>query len=410
MKRKDCVAMLLVGGQGSRLRCLTSDIAKPGIVFGGKYRIVDFCLSNCVNSGIEIVGMLTQYKPFLLNSYVGVGSAWDLDVDRGGLHILPPYQGQKGGTWYKGTANAIYQNINYIDQYNPKQVLILSGDHIYKMDYTKMLAAHKANRADVTIAVLEVPYEEASRFGIMTVDEKNRITKFTEKPREPDGTLASMGIYVFEWEVLRNALIVDEANPDSENDFGKNVIPRLLKEGKRMFAYRHNGYWKDVGTIDSYYWANMELLGDTPSLDLYDRDIRIISNSNADAKPPQYIGPEATIRNSIISNGCRVLGHVENSILSPGVVVGAGASIRDSILFPEVEIGEEALLEKTIVGENARIGSRCQVGGEAEKTAGAEEAAVISDGITIIENGVRLEPGTRIAAGREITKERGEGA
>lgn len=396
MKRKDCVAMLLVGGQGSRLKALTANIAKPGLTFGGKYRIVDFCLSNCVNSGIETVGMLTQYKPFLLNYYVGLGSAWDLDIDNGGLHILPPYQGPKGGTWYKGTANAIYQNINFIDQYNPNHVLILSGDHIYKMNYNAMLQEHIDNNADATIAVLDVPYEEASRFGIMSVDEQDRITKFTEKPKVPDSTLASMGIYIFSWELLRDALIVDEENPHSENDFGKNVIPALLKENKRLFAHRFNGYWKDVGTIESYYYSNMELLGDTPSLDLYEKNYKISSNSNTDARPPQYIGNKAVIKNSIICNGCTILGHIENSLISPGVTVKEGAVIKDSIIFPDVQIFEKAKIDKAIVGEKAVIGEGSVIG---IKT----ETPVQPNGITIIEDHVQISPKSRIIAGSEIT-------
>ena len=396
MKRKDCVAMLLVGGQGSRLKALTANIAKPGLIFGGKYRIVDFCLSNCVNSGIETVGMLTQYKPFLLNSYVGLGSSWDLDIDDGGLHILPPYQGHKGGTWYKGTANAIYQNINFIDQYNPNHVLILSGDHVYKMNYNAMLQEHIDNNADATIAVLDVTYEEASRFGIMSVDEQDRITKFTEKPKVPDSTLASMGIYIFSWELLRDALIVDEANPHSENDFGKNIIPSLLKDDKRLFAHRFNGYWKDVGTIESYYVSNMELLGDTPSLDLYEKNFRISSNSNADARPPQFIGSKAVIKNSIICNGCTILGHIENSLISPGVTVKEGAIVKDSIVFTDVQILEKAKVNKTIIGDNAVIGEGSVIG---IKTDAPEQP----NGITIIEDHVHISPKSRIIAGSEIT-------
>ncbi len=396
MKRKECVAMLLVGGQGSRLKCLTSNIAKPGLVFGGKYRIVDFCLSNCVNSGIETVGMLTQYKPFLLNSYVGVGSAWDLDIDTGGLHILPPYQGTKGGTWYKGTANAIYQNINFIDQYNPKYVLVLSGDHVYKMNYNTMLQEHIDNNSDATIAVLDVPYEEASRFGIMSVDENNKITKFIEKPKVPESTLASMGIYIFSWDVLRDALIVDEANPYSENDFGKNVIPRLLSDKKRLYAHRFDGYWKDVGTIESYYVANMELLGDLPSLDLFEKNFKITSNSNTDARPPQYIGSNSEIKNSLICNGCTILGKVENSLISPGVTIQEGAVVKDSIIFPDVVIMEKAIVNKTIVGENVVIGEESMIGT-------ATKTPVQPNGITIIENNVKITPKSRIVAGSEIT-------
>lgn len=396
MKRNECIAMLLVGGQGSRLRCLTSNIAKPGLIFGGKYRIVDFCLSNCVNSGIETVGMVTQYKPFLLNSYVGVGAAWDLDLDKGGLHILPPYLGPKGGTWYKGTANAIYQNINFIDQYNPKFVLILSGDHIYKMDYNAMIKEHTNKDADVTIAVLNVPYEEASRFGIMSVDEENRITKFTEKPQIPESTLASMGIYIFNWSVLRKALIIDEANQDSENDFGKNVIPNLLMNKKRMFAYKFEGYWKDVGTIESYYVANMELLGSKPSLDLYDKSQKVISNSNSDARPPQYLGPNAIVRNSITSNGCSIFGRVENSIISPGVTVEEGAFVKDSIIFNDVKIGEKATVMKTIIGENVVVGGESIIGIP-------NENPNAPNGITIIENNSEISPKSMIDAGSEIT-------
>ncbi len=396
MKKKECVAMLLVGGQGSRLKCLTANIAKPGLVFGGKYRIVDFCLSNCVNSGIETVGMLTQYKPFLLNSYVGVGSAWDLDIDTGGLHILPPYQGQRGGTWYKGTANAIYQNINFIDQYNPKCVLVLSGDHVYKMDYRNMLQEHMDTNSDATIAVLDVSYEEASRFGIMSVDEDNRITKFTEKPKVPESTLASMGVYIFAWDVLRDALIVDEANPYSENDFGKNIIPKLLSDNKRLYAHRFDAYWKDVGTIESYYEANMELLGDSPSLDLFEKNFKITSNSNTDARPPQYIGSKSSIKNSLICNGCTILGKVENSLISPGVTIKEGAVVKDSIIFPDVIIQENARVNKSIIGEDVVIGEESVIGTATKKP-------VQPNGITIIENNMKISPKSRIVAGSEIT-------
>ena len=396
VKRKRCVAMLLVGGQGSRLNCLTANIAKPGLIFGGKYRIVDFCLSNCVNSGIETVGMLTQYKPFLLNSYVGQGSAWDLDIDNGGLHVLPPYHGLKGGTWYKGTANSIYQNIDFIDRYNPKYVLVLSGDHVYKMDYETMIQEHIDKNSDATIAVINVPYEEASRFGIMSVDEEDRITKFTEKPKIPESTLASMGIYIFSWEVLKDALIVDEANPHSENDFGKNVIPRMLIDKKKLQAHRFDNYWKDVGTIESYYFANMELLGDSPSLDLFEKNFKIISNLGVDARPPQFIGAKSAIKNSLISNGCTILGHVENSLISPGVTIKEGAVVKDSIVVPDVIIMEKAKVNKSIIGENVVVGEGAVIGT-------ATKTPVEPNGITIIEDNVGISPKSRIVAGSEIT-------
>ncbi|MDR2736074.1 MAG: glucose-1-phosphate adenylyltransferase, partial [Gracilibacteraceae bacterium] len=325
-QRKECLAMLLAGGQGSRLGSLTRNLAKPAVSFGGKYRIIDFSLSNCAHSGIDTVGVLTQYKPFRINSYVSLGTAWDLDALSGGLSILPPFVSEDGGCWYKGTANAVYQNMDFINDHVPEYVLIISGDHIYRMNYNLMLEYHKAKKADVTISVINVSKQEASRFGIVSTDGDGQIMKFVEKPKEPDSTLASMGVYIFSWDVLREALEEDNADPQSDNDFGKNVIPRLLNQEKKLFAYTFEGYWKDVGTVESYYNANMELLLDHPSLDLFASGPRIYSNE--DILPPQYIGPRARISNSLVSNGCVILGTVENSILAQGVVVEEGAHIE----------------------------------------------------------------------------------
>ncbi len=358
MPKKEIVAMLLAGGQGSRLGALTKKIAKPAVSFGGKYRIIDFSLSNCVNSEIDTVGVLTQYKPLLLNSYIGIGTAWDLDNAFGGVHILPPFMGEDGGSWYKGTANAVYQNIDFINYYDPDYVLIISGDHIYQMDYRLMLDFHKKSNADLTISVIEVPWKEAPRFGIMTCDADGRIIKFSEKPPKPDSNLASMGIYIFSWPVLYQALIEDEQNPASDHDFGKNVIPMLLNQGKRLYAYRFQGYWKDVGTIESYYEANMELLYEQPELDIFG-GARIFSNS--DVLAPHYLGPHAKVVNSLISNGCIVHGEVVNSILAPGVFVGEKAAIHDSIVLPKAAVQEGACLSRAIVMEGIQVGPGCLI-------------------------------------------------
>lgn len=365
MSKKECVAMLLAGGQGSRLGCLTRNIAKPAVSFGGKYRIIDFSLSNCVNSDIDTVGVLTQYKPFLLNSYIGLGAAWDLDDAQGGVHILPPYVGEEGGEWYKGTANAIYQNIDFINHYNPDYVLIISGDHIYRMDYSKMLDFHKEKKADVTISVMPVPWEEASRFGIISTDLEGKIVRFSEKPEKPDSNLASMGIYIFSWPFLKAALIKDEKDETSDNDFGKNVIPMLLEEERRMFAYKFQGYWKDVGTIESYYEANMDLLLPNPEFDFFDDRRKIFSNS--DFYPPHYIGSKAKISNSIISNGCIIQGEVINSILAPGVFVGENSKVENSILLPNARMAKDCYLRKCIVGEQASIEDYTVIGMDEEK-------------------------------------------
>ncbi len=350
---KECIAMLLAGGQGSRLYALTQRLAKPAVPFGGKYRIIDFPLSNCVNSGIDTVGILTQYQPLVLNEYIGNGQPWDLDRLYGGVHVLPPYQTATGSDWYKGTANAIYQNINFIDRYNPNYVVILSGDHIYKMDYGKMLDFHKENGADCTIAVMEVPWEEAGRFGIMTADENNVITKFEEKPKEPKSNLASMGIYIFTWEKLRKFLIKDEANPASDNDFGKNIIPSMLASKEKMVAYHFEGYWKDVGTISSLWDANMDLLNPNVSLDVWSDDWKIYSRNSG--MPGQWIGANAVIDNSMVTEGCRVEGKLIQSVLFAGVKVGEGAVVEDSIVMPGAVMDPGATGKYSIIAENVVV-------------------------------------------------------
>jgi glucose-1-phosphate adenylyltransferase len=360
MKKKKCIAMLLAGGQGTRLGKLTSSIAKPAVSFGGKYRIIDFGLSNCVNSGIDTVGILIQYKPLILNRYVETGESWDLAVADGGVHILPPYAGETGGQWYEGTADAIFHNIDFIDMYNPDTVLILSGDHIYKMDYNKMLEAHIENEADLTVSVIEVPMEEASRFGIMTADENGNITKFSEKPKNPDSNLASMGIYIFSWPSLRKALLMDHENPDSSHDFGNDIIPKMLEAQRKLIVYRFEGYWRDVGTVQSYYDSQMDLMDDVQNIDVFTKNMRIFSNSNI--YPPQYIGPEANIGQSLICNGCTVYGDVNHSILGSGVVIGEGSVIEDSIILPNAVIGRNCRITRAIVNEGATVEDRAEIG------------------------------------------------
>ena len=375
--------MLLAGGQGSRLYALTQRLAKPAVPFGGKYRIIDFPLSNCVNSGIDTVGILTQYQPLVLNEYIGNGQPWDLDRLYGGVHVLPPYQTATGSDWYKGTANAIYQNINFIERYEPEYVVILSGDHIYKMDYSKMLEFHKAHNADCTIAVMEVPWEEASRFGIMTADEEGTITRFQEKPKNPESNLASMGIYIFTWTKLRKYLAEDEADPASDNDFGKNIIPNMLAANEHMVAYPFEGYWKDVGTIDSLWEANMDLLDPNVALNVGDDDWRIYSRNSG--MPGHYIGTDADVQNSMITEGCQVHGKVEKSVLFAGVKVGAGAVVEESIVMPGAVIEEGAHVSYAIVAENVVVKKDAVVGCTKEQ---AEEPdkwgiAVIGEGVTI---------------------------
>ncbi|WP_080838203.1 glucose-1-phosphate adenylyltransferase [Cohnella massiliensis] len=360
MRRNECIAMLLAGGEGRRLGVLTKDLAKPAVHFGGKYRIIDFTLSNCVNSGIETVGVLTQYQPLVLNRHLGIGSPWGLDRRDGGMHVLPPYVRQKGGSWYKGTANAIFQNIGFIERYDPEYVLIISGDHIYKMNYELLLEAHKANRADATIAVISVPWADASRFGILNVDEDGKVLEFEEKPKQPKSNLASMGVYMFSWPVLRDALLRDDEDKMSSNDFGKDIIPKLLGEEARLFSYRFDGYWKDVGTIESLWEANMNLLEGSPALDLNDRSWRIYSVSPN--QPAQYLSPEASVTNSLINEGCVVEGRINRSVLFHGVKAGKGSFIEDSVIMPGAVIEPGARIVRAIVGENAIVGSGCRVG------------------------------------------------
>ena len=386
-KKKECVAMLLAGGQGSRLTVLTAKTAKPAVTFGGKYRIIDFPLSNCANSGIDTVGVLTQYQPLVLNEYIGTGLPWDLDRNYGGVKILPPYQGKKGADWYKGTANAIYQNLQFIERYDPDYVLILSGDHIYRMNYAQMLAAHKASGAACTIAVIDVTLEEASRFGILTTDEEGKIIRFTEKPKNPDSTKASMGIYIFNRKELAKYLIDDAADPKSSNDFGKNIIPAMLAAGEKMMAYTFKGYWKDVGTIDSLWEANMDLLGEHPALQLGDRDWRILSrHENA---PPQIIGENGKVENSSITEGCAIYGTVRNSVLGENVQVLEGAIVEDSVLMGECVIGEGAVVKYAILDRDVEIGKNAHVG----------KARSEAKGITVIGEGTRIEDGAVVADG-----------
>lgn len=360
MYKKKIVAMLLAGGQGSRLYALTHKLAKPAVSFGGKYRIIDFTLSNCVNSDIDTVGVLTQYQPLILNDYIGNGQPWDLDRSKGGVHILSPYQAMDGAQWYKGTANAIYQNIHFIESYDPEHVLILSGDHIYRMDYSKMLDYHVKKNADCTIAVLKVPMEEASRFGIMSVNENSRITEFAEKPKQPKSNLASMGIYIFRRDKLVEYLKADEKDVNSSNDFGKNIIVNMLNDNMNMVAYPFEGYWKDVGTITSLWEANMDLLGEKPIFALNHKTLTIYARNQA--RPPHYLANEAIIKNSLITEGCEIYGTVENSVLSQGVVVAKGAVVRNSVIMSNVKIGENCVIDYTIIDEDVKIENNSKIG------------------------------------------------
>ena len=390
--KKEVVAMLLAGGQGSRLYVLTGKVAKPAIPFGGKYRIIDFPLSNCVNSGIDTVGVLTQYQPLELNSYIGSGQPWDLDQSDGGVHILPPYVAKGDeGTWYKGTANAIYQNIGFIDLYEPDYVVILSGDHIYKMDYAEMVNRHKKAGAACTISVMEVPWAEAPRFGIMNVDGEDNIAEFEEKPKQPKSNLASMGIYCFSWADLRQYLIDDEADPASQNDFGKNIIPKMLADGKKMVAYRFEGYWKDVGTLDSLWDANMDMLARNGGLDVFDTEWPIYARPPR--KAPAYLGAHAAVSHSVATQGSTIEGSVENSVIAHSVTVGEGAQVRYSVVMPGVSIAPGAVVEYAILGEGAQIGEGAHVGAPPE-TAEQPEAwgiAVVGPFCTI-EDGEIVEP------------------
>ena len=398
-QKAECIAMLLAGGQGSRLGILTKNIAKPAVPYGGKYRIIDFPLSNCVNSGIYTVGVLTQYQPLELNDYIGNGAAWDLDRANGGVHILSPYQQIKGSEWYKGTANAIYQNINFIDRYDPEYVCILSGDHIYKMDYSKMLAFHKEKNADCTIAMLEVPWEEASRFGLMLVDDDGSITAFEEKPAVPSSNKASMGVYIFSWKKLREYLIADEADPNSSNDFGKNLIPAMHEAGERLFAYHFDGYWKDVGTIDSLWEANLDLLRPSVDLDLSDNEWRIYSKSPA--SPPHFVSATAKVENSMMAEGCCIDGEIDYSVLFADVVVEEGAKVHSSIIMPGTVIKKGAVVQYAIVAENAVIESDAVVGEEPENVANRDDwgVAVVGTGVTV---GAGAKVAPKAMAGEDV--------
>ena len=378
---KKCIAMLLAGGQGSRLYALTTKVAKPAVSFGAKYRIIDFTLSNCINSDIDTVGVLTQYQPLILNDYIGNGQPWDLDRTFGGVHVLPPYQAKDRMDWYKGTANAIYQNLGFINNYDPDHVLILSGDHIYKMDYNQMLEYHIQKDADCTIAVLEVPLEEASRFGIMNTDADNLIVEFEEKPAKPKSTKASMGIYIFKKEVLESYLIADENDPNSKNDFGKNIIPNMLNDHLKMYAYPFKGYWKDVGTIQSLWEANRDLLGAEPLFDIYDPEWKIHSR-NAGVEP-QFIAKDSVVKNSLIAGGAKIHGTVVNSIIGAGVVVKNGAVVKDSVILSETQIGENAVVEYSIIDEKVTIGAGAQIGKPKEESKGI---SVIGRSTVIFDN------------------------
>ena len=369
--------MLLAGGQGSRLGALTRNIAKPAVSFGGKFRIIDFALSNCANSGINTVGVLTQYRPYLLHSYIGTGEAWNLDERGGGVSILPPFATETGGAWYEGTADAVYQNIDYIEANDPEYMIILSGDQLYRMDYHDMLANHKRHNADLTIAVMPVAWEEASRFGIITQDDDERITKFTEKPNKPDSNLASMGIYIFNTKLLLDSLRADAVDQTSEHDFGKNIIPKLLGDGKALYTYRFEGFWRDVGTISSYHETSMDLLGEHPEFDLYTKDFPIMSN--ASVCPPHYVGPEGSVSDSLVSNGCRVYGTVRHTILSTAAYVGPRATVEDSVLLPGATVTAGAKVVRAILGEESVIEEGVALG----SVDAAKDTAVIGDHVVV---------------------------
>ena len=393
--------MLLAGGQGSRLYVLTENMAKPAVPFGGKFRIIDFPLSNCANAGIDTVGVLTQYRPLELNRYIGSGQPWDLDRADGGVHILPPYQSAGGASWYKGTANAIFQNIGFVDMYDPEYVLILSGDHIYKMNYAKMLAHHKKAGADCTISVMEVPWEDAPRFGIMNVDEADVITDFEEKPKQPKSNLASMGIYIFTWKKLRAYLLQDDADPDSANDFGKNVIPAMLKAGEKMVAYRFEGYWKDVGTLDSLWDANMDMLSPGSGLNLLDKRWPIYSRTPS--CPPAFFAETADVGNSAVAKGCDIRGEVKNTVLSYNTVVEEGAVVTYSVLMPGAVVKKDARVEYAILGENSLVGESAHVGAGPETAADPDKW-----GVAVLGPQTEVTPGETVPAGAMLDKTHGQ--
>ncbi len=381
MAKKNMVAMILAGGQGSRLGLMTKQVAKPAVAFGGKYRIIDFALSNCCNSGIDTVGILTQYRPQKLNAHIGIGTPWDMDRVHGGVAMLPPYMSEAGGDWYKGTANAIYQNLSYLDSYDPEYVLILSGDHIYKMDYRAMLKRHRESNADATIAVIDVPLSEASRFGIMHTNEEGVITAFEEKPKEPKSTLASMGIYIFTYDKLKKYLISDNENPNSDNDFGKNIIPSMLNNGEKMVAYSFSGYWKDVGTVESYWEAHMDLLSADNDVHLFADDWKIYTDN--EARPSQYIGPQAKLENSIVTEGCVIYGEIVNCIVFPGAYIGHNTRIENSIIMENVVIEDNVIISKSIILEDAKIKSHNAIGD-------GKEIVVVDRG-KVVESNAKME-------------------
>ena len=398
MIKKEMIAMLLAGGQGSRLGVLTAKVAKPAVAFGGKYRIIDFPLSNCINSGVDTVGVLTQYQPLRLNTHIGIGIPWDLDRNIGGVTILPPYEKSANSEWYTGTANAIYQNLDYMETYNPDYVLILSGDHIYKMDYEVMLDFHKANHADVTIAAMPVPMEEASRFGIVVTDEESKIKEFEEKPEKPSSNLASMGIYIFSWPVLKEALLKLSEQPNC--DFGKHIIPYCHENGRRMFAYEYNGYWKDVGTLSSYWEANMELIDIIPEFNLYEEFWKIYTNSSN--IPPQYISEQSVVDRCIISNGSEIYGEVHNSVLGGGVTIGKGSIVRDSILMRDVVIGDNCVIDKAIIAEGTEIGNNVVIGIGSE-VPNKEKPNIYSGGLATIGENSRIPSNVQIGKNTAIS-------
>lgn len=401
MVSKELVGLLLAGGQGSRLGVLTSSTAKPAVPYGGKFRIIDFPLSNCINSGIDTVGVFTQYEPLELNAHIGIGKPWDLDRMNGGVTILQPYLKSKNNDWFTGTANAVYQNIHYIDKVAPEYVVILSGDHIYKMDYAKMLWDHKKNNADATISVFEVPIEEAFRFGIMNTNEDNSVFEFEEKPANPKNNLASMGVYIFTWSVLRDYLIRDAAIEGSANDFGKNIIPMMLDEGKRMFAYEFEGYWKDVGTIQSYWESNMDLIERVPTFNLFDHNWRIFTTNPV--MPAHFIGKNGSAKRAIIAEGCKVYGNVFNSILFPGVVVEEGAIIRDSIIMAKSVIGKNSVVDKAILAESVTVGDNVRIG-TGEAIVNVEQPDIYNSGITVIAEGALVPEGAELGKNVVIHK------
>ncbi len=392
--------MILAGGQGSRLGALTKNVAKPAVPFGGKYRIIDFPLSNCVHSGIDTVGVLTQYQPLELNTYIGNGNPWDLDRSHGGVYVLPPYQSQETEEWYKGTANAIYQNLPFLDGFNPEHVVILSGDHIYKMHYGEMLKVHKDANAAVTIAVMPVPWEEASRFGIMNVDENGDIIEFEEKPANPKSNLASMGIYIFKYDVLKKYLTEDEQDPNSSNDFGKNIIPAMLANGEKMVSWKFEGYWKDVGTIQSLWEANMDLIDNPPKFDINDRKWSIYSRNMALA--PHFVGNGAKIVSSTVTEGCSIYGTVEHSVIFGGVTVGEGSEIKDSVIMPGVTIGKNVKIEKTVIGADAVIGDNASVG-TYDDPDNKYASKMCTQGLVLIEGGAEIAENVGVARGSMVT-------